>query len=55
MVNIELTEIEAKTLLFCLNKAIIDAAGMAAIGLGNRSSVKNLKSIKRKAMKARDK
>lgn len=55
MMTIELTEAEVKTLLFYLDKAIIDAAGMAAIGVGDGSFVKNLESIKRKVVKVRGK
>lgn len=44
-VTIELTAREVKTLKFYLNKAIIDAEGMSAIGVGSKESVSNLKSV----------
>lgn len=46
--QIELTEGEAATLRFYLNKALIDAEGMAAIGVANRQSADNLKSVIKK-------
>lgn len=46
--GINLTESEVETLLFYLKKALIDAEGMAAIGVGSKSSVLNLKSIIKK-------
>lgn len=49
--EISLTPDEVKTLKFYLERAIIDAEGMAAIGVSNRSTVQNLKSIKKKLMK----
>ena len=45
---ISLTESEIKTLDFYLKKALIDAEGMAAIGFGNKASVRNIKSVIRK-------
>ena len=46
--EIKLTESEIKTLKFYLDKALIDAKGLQAIGIGNDVSVKNLESIKKK-------
>lgn len=46
--EIELTESEIKTLKLYLDKALIDAKGLRAIGMRNDMSVKNLESIKRK-------
>lgn len=43
--TIELTPSEAKTLLFYLDKARIDAEGMVAIGFGNPTSARNIKTI----------
>ena len=43
-----LTESEIKTLNFYLEKALIDAEGMAAIGFGNKASVRNIKSVIKK-------
>lgn len=48
MVKIELTDSEISTLRFYLDKALIDARGMAAIGVGDRSSVRNLESVAKK-------
>lgn len=48
MMQIELTESEVKTLHFYLNKSLIDAEGAYAIGVGNKTSVENLKAIRRK-------
>lgn len=46
--NITLTDSEVKTLNFYLDKSLTDAKGMLAIGIGNSTSVENLKSIKQK-------
>lgn len=48
--TIELTESEVKTLRFYLEKSLIDAQGMVAIGVGNKTSVDNLKSIMKKTI-----
>ena len=49
--EIQLTESEIKTLKFYLDKALIDAKGLCAIGIGNSTSVKNLESVKKKISK----
>lgn len=41
-----LTDSEAKTLLFYIEKDLIDAEGMLAIGVGSNTTIKNLKNIK---------
>ena len=46
--NIELTENETKTLKFYVEKALIDAEGLCAIGVVSKNSVTNLKSVLRK-------
>ncbi len=46
--QIELTEREAKTLRAYVKGAIIDAEGSAAIGIGSRETVKDLKSVMKK-------
>lgn len=51
--KIELSQAEARTLLFYIEKAIIDAEGMAAIGMQSRESAKNLKSVKQKLEEGR--
>lgn len=43
--EIKLTDSEIKTLKFYLEKALIDAEGMYAIGVENINSVINIKSI----------
>lgn len=48
---IELTESEVKTLNFALDKQLIDAKGLRAIGFGSDFTVKNLESIQRKISK----
>lgn len=48
MKEIKLTESEIKTLNFYLDKALIDAKGLQAIGMKNDVSVKNLELIKKK-------
>lgn len=47
-ITITITESEAKTLKRYLDNAIIDAKGLQAIGVGSKTSVKNLESIKKK-------
>lgn len=46
--KITLTESEVKTLKFYIKKSLIDAEGMAAIGVGSRQTVSNLKSVMKK-------
>lgn len=46
--EIKLTESEIRTLIFYLDKALIDAKGLRSIGFGNDMSVRNLESIKKK-------
>lgn len=46
--KIELTESEIKTLKFYLEKSLIDAEGLCAIGVISNNSVINLKSIIKK-------
>lgn len=46
--EIKLTESEIKTLKFYLEKALIDAEGMRAIGIGSARTTINLKSIMHK-------
>lgn len=48
MFQIELTDSEARTLRFYLDKAVTEAACMAAIGISDGSSEKDLKSVIRK-------
>ena len=43
--EVKLTDSEIRTLKFYLEKALIDAEGMVAIGFGSKTSVTNLKSI----------
>lgn len=50
--EIRLTESEIETLLFYVGKSLIDAEGLVAIGYGNPKSVRNLRSIRKKAEKA---
>lgn len=49
--EINLTESEIKTLKFYLEKALIDAEGLRAIGIGDGASINNLKAIKKKIYK----
>lgn len=50
----KLTKAEVETLRFYIEKAIIDAEGMAAIGFENsRKSAENLKSVKQKLEEGR--
>lgn len=53
MVEIELTEDEAKTLAFYMDGVLIDAEGYNAIGVGSKKTVDNIKSIIKKLKKAR--
>lgn len=46
--TIELTESEIKTLKFCLDQALVELKGLRAIGVKNDTSIKNVKSIKKK-------
>lgn len=46
--KIELTENEIKTLKFYMEKSLIDAEGLCAIGVVSKNSVTNLKSILKK-------
>lgn len=46
--KIVLTESEMKTLKFYLKQALNDAEGMAAIGVGSKRTVLDLKSIIKK-------
>lgn len=48
IVNVPLTKCEIRTLEFYLDKAIIDAEGNCAIGIGDRVSVEHLHSIRKK-------
>lgn len=45
MLEIELMDREADTLRFYLQKALIDAEGMHAIGAAGQSSVDDLRSV----------
>lgn len=49
--EINLTASEIKTLNFYVAQALIDVRGLAAIGFGNRKSVRNLESIQKKLRK----
>ena len=49
--QIDITESERKTLLFYLEKALIDAQGLRAIGAGSSKTVDNIKSLMYKAEK----
>lgn len=49
--KLELTQKEIEVLKFYLGQALIDAKGMAAIGVGSEATVKNLISIKEKLNK----
>lgn len=55
MIQIELTEGEVKTLHFYLNKSLIDAEGACAVGVGNKTSVENLKTIRQKISEQQNK
>ena len=46
--KIELTENEIKTLKIYLEKMLIDAKGLYAVGVGSKNSVINLESILKK-------
>lgn len=46
--NIELTESEIKTLRFYLDKSLIDAKGLRAVGVIKGNTVTHLESIKKK-------
>lgn len=48
MVTVSLSKSEIRTLRFYLDKAIIDAEGSCAIGIGDRVSVKHLHAIRKK-------
>lgn len=48
MVEIKLTDSEVHTLRFYLEKALIDARGMAAVGVCGRTSEKDLESVMEK-------
>ena len=52
--KIELTNSEIKTLKFYLEKSLIDAEGLYAIGVGSKNSATNLKSILKKIEYAKE-
>lgn len=46
--EVTLSDSEIRTAMFYLEKSLIDAEGMKAVGVGSRKTVTNLKSIIRK-------
>lgn len=48
---LELTESEIKTLLFYIDKSLIDAKGLAAVGMVSKKEIDDLESVKEKISK----
>lgn len=46
--SLEFTKQECQTLVFYLERALVDSYGLEAIGVGSSSTVENLESIQNK-------